>query len=177
MPESENHILPRTKQLLEEDIIRRRGEVAEISKQGAGIWEGDQWHSTGYREQQRKLEVAIRFLQLIDQEGGKIEVLLKPTQTDHVEVGHMVKVNLLDDQDIIEAKIPFSIVHVLTKEDVQYLGSLFDNVSEIIVSHESPLGHALIGLRRGECSSYLQKQRLQVLDIEDAIRISNLFDK
>lgn len=174
--ESQTYLmLPGTKKLLEEDIKKRRDELIDISKQGAELWEGDQWHSSAYRDQQVRKEFAIRFLQLIDQKGGRIEVLSKPTQNDHVEIGHMVKVKLLDDIDIVEAKIPFSRIHVLTKEDAQYLGSKFDNMSEMIVSSESPLGGALIGLRRGDSATYLNKQRLQVLKEEGAISVSSLF--
>jgi transcription elongation GreA/GreB family factor len=170
-------MLPNTKRLLEEDIQKRRDELVDISKQGADLWEGDQWHSSAYRDQQVRKEFAIRFLQLIDQKGGRIEVLSKPVQDDIVEIGHMVKAKLLDDPDVIEAKIPFSVIHVLTKEDVQYLGGLFDNLSEMIVSLESPIGSALQGKKRGEVTTYLQRNRLQVLDSEDAIKASNLFDK
>jgi len=167
-------MLPQTKQLLEEDIRKRKSEVVDISKEGAGLWEGDQWHSTGYREQQRKRELAIRFLQMIDGKGGRIEVLHKPEQNVHIEVGHMAKIRLLDDPDIIEARISNSIVHVLTEEDVLYLSHLFDNLNEMIVSQESPIGGALLGRMRGETATYLQGNRLQVLESEDAIRVSNL---
>lgn len=177
-PESPTYLmLPSTKRLLEEDIKKRRNELADISKQGAELWEGDQWHSSAYRDQQIRKELAIRFLQLIDQKGGRIEVLSKPAQTDHIEIGHMVKVELLDDIDVIEAKIPFSVIHILTKEDAQYLRSNFDNLNEMVVSNESPLGGALMGLRRGGKSSYLNRQRLEVLDTEDAISVSSLFEE
>jgi len=170
-------MLPQTKQLLEKDIRKRRSEVVDISKEGAGLWEGDQWHSTGYREQQRKRELAIRLLQMIDEKSGKIEVLHKPKQDNHIEVGHMAKIKLLDDPDIIEAGISNSIVHILTKEDVLYLGQLFDNLGEMIVSQESPIGGALLGRMRGEVATYLQGNRLQVLESKDAIRVSNLFNR
>lgn len=177
-PESQTYsMLPATKKLLEEDIKRRRGELSDISKQGAELWEGDQWHSTAYREQQLKKELAIRYLQLIDQKGGKIEPLIKPQQNDFIEIGHMVKVSLPDDIDVIEAKIPFSVVHVLTKEDAQYLGGNYDNLSEMIASSESPLGKTLIGLRRGDQKIYINRQRLEVLDTEDAISVSSLFEE
>jgi len=66
-PESPTYLmLPSTKRLLEEDIKKRRNELADISKQGAELWEGDQWHSSAYRDQQIRKELAIRFLQLID---------------------------------------------------------------------------------------------------------------
>lgn len=177
-PESETYrVLPKTKRLLEGDIEKRRNEVMDISKQGADLWEGDQWHSTAYREQQLKKELAIRFLQLIDQKGGKIEVMTRPTQNDQIEVGHMVKVNLLDDIDIVQAGVLFSVIHLLTKEDAQYLGSEFDNLKEMVVSNESPIGKVLLGLRRGDVTTYLNNQRLQVLELEDAISVSSLFDK
>jgi len=170
-------MLPQTKQLLENDIQRKRDELASISREGAGLWEGDQWHSTTYREQQRQKELAIRLLQMIDQKGGKIEVLDKPKQNDHIEVGHMAKIKLLDDPDVIEAKIPHSTIHVLSSEDALYLGKLFDNLNEMIVSLESPIGVALLGKKRGEIAIYLEKNKLQVLNDEDAIIASNLFDK
>lgn len=176
--ESETYrMLPRTKTLLEADIEKRRRELAEISKEGASLWEGDQWHSTAYRQQQQKKELAIRFLQLIDQKGGKIEELAKPEQNDHVEVGHMVKVKLLNDKAVQTAGVPFSLIHVLTKEDAQYLRGEFDNVVEMVVSTDSPMGKGLLGLRRGEVKIYLQEQKLQVIDTEDAISVSYLFEK
>lgn len=170
-------MLPDTKRLLEEDIEKRRDELANISKQGADLWEGDQWHSSAYRDQQVRKELAIRFLQLIDEKGGRIDILSKPTQHDCVEIGHMVKVKLLDDIDVIEAKLPFSVIHVLTKEDAQYLGSEFDNVREMIVSSESPIGKTLIGKKRGDIANYVNNLRLQVLNEEDAITTSSLFEK
>jgi transcription elongation GreA/GreB family factor len=170
-------MLSRSKELLEEDIKRRRSELTGISKEGADLWEGDQWHSTAYRDQQVRKEFAIRFLQLIDEKDGRIEVLSKPNQNNIVEIGHMVKVELLDDFDVVEAKIPFSVIHVLTKEDVQYLGQTFDGIVEMVVSQESPIGQSIIGLKRGDQSIYLKTQRLRVLDTDDAIEISNLFEK
>jgi len=176
--ESETYrMLPKTITLLEADIEKRRTEVLDISKQGADLWEGDQWHSTAYREQQQKKELAIRYLQLIDQKKGKIEPLSKPSQNDHVEVGHMVKVKLLDDTDVVEAGLPFSLIHVLTKEDAQYLGSEFDNIREMIVSSETPIAKVLLGLRRGDNATYLNDQRLQVLKDDDAISTSSFFEK
>jgi len=130
------YLLPRTRELLEKDIQSRREKATSISRQGTDIWEGDQWHSSAYRTQQNRKEVAILFLQLIDR-GLRLENLPKPTQTDHVQIGHMVKVRLLDDPEIAQAAIPYSIVHVLTKEDSQYLGPLFDGLHEMIVSHET----------------------------------------
>ena len=170
-------MLPQTKHLLEQDIEERRSEVADISRQGAELWEGDQWHSKGFREQQRKKELAIRFLQMIDQKSGRIEVLDKPKQNDHIEVGHMAKIKLLDDPDVIEANISHSTIHILSSEDALYLGKLFDNLSEMIVSLESPIGSALLGKKRGEIATYLDRNRLQILNDEDAITASNLFDK
>ena len=176
--ESETYrMLPKTITLLEADIEKRRTEVLDISKQGADLWEGDQWHSTAYREQQQKKELAIRFLQLIDQKKGKIEPLSKPLQNDYVEIGHMVKVKLLDDIDVAQAGIPFSTIHVLTKEDAQYLGEEFDNVKEMIVSSETPIAKALLGLKRGDDATYLNGQRLHVLNDEDAISGSSLFER
>jgi transcription elongation GreA/GreB family factor len=170
-------MLPRTKQLLEDDIDKRREELKNISGQGADIWEGDQWHSTTYREQQRMRELAIRYLQMIDSEEGRIEELSEPTQNEHVEVGHMVKVELLDDEDVIEQKVPYSLIHVLTKEDVQYLGKDFDNVTEMVISADSPVGKTLLGLRRGDTKTYVEDRRLHVLDEDDAISTSSLFKK
>mgnify|MGYP001565000190 CR=1 FL=1 len=170
-------MLPRTKSLLGEDIKKRRSTVADISREGAGLWEGDQWHSTTYREQQRQRELAIRHLLMIEQKGGKIEALPKPSQNTQIEVGHMVKISLLDDPDIKEAEISFSLVHVLTTEDAFYLGKLFDNVKEMVVSHVSSIGSTLLGRKRGEIVTYLPGNRLQVLGDEDAIRVSNLFDE
>lgn len=175
--ESETYkMLPKTITLLEADIEKRRTEVVDISKQGADLWEGDQWHSTAYREQQQKKELAIRFLQLIDQKKGKIEPLSKPSQNDCVEIGHMVKVRLLDDIDIVEAGLSFSVIHVLAKEDAQYLGGKFDNIREMIVSSETPIAKVLIGLRRGDNATYLNNQRLQILNCDDAISISSFFE-
>ncbi len=170
-------MLPQTKKLLEEDIRRRRSEVDDISKTGAGLWEGDQWHSTAYREQQCQKELAIRLLQMIDSKNGKIEEIPRPLQNTLVEVGHMVKISLLDDPDIIAAGIQSSLVHVLTIEDAFYLGGSFDNLKEMIVSPVSPIGSALLGKKREEIGTYLQSNRFQVLGDKDAIRISNLFDK
>lgn len=176
--ESETYrMLPKTITLLEADIEKRRNEVIDISKQGADLWEGDQWHSTAYREQQQKKELAIRFLQMIDQKNGKIEPLSKPSQNDYVEVGHMVKIRLLDDIDAVEARIPFSMIHVLTKEDAQYLGAEFDNIREMIVSSETPIAQVLLGLKRGDNATYLNNQRLQVLKDEDAISASSFFER
>ena len=84
---------------------------------------------------------------------------------------------MLDDIDAVEAKLPFSTIHVLTKEDAQYLGGEYDNISEMVVSAESPLGKELLGLRRGDTKEYFQNQRLQVMDTEDAITPSYLFDR
>ncbi len=170
------HMLPRTKQLLEDDILRRRAELSDISQQGAEIWEGDQWHSTTYREQQRRRELAIRLLQLIDQKSGKIDVLNKPRQNNQIELGHMAKVMLLDDPDVLEVGIPYSLIHVLSSEDVLYLGQLFDNIREMVVSQESPIGNALLGRGRNEIATYLQVNRLKILGDKDAIKTSYLFD-
>ncbi len=176
--ESETYrMLPKTITLLETDIEKRRNEVIDISKQSADLWEGDQWHSTAYREQQQKKELAIRFLQMIDQKKGKIEPLSKPSQNNHVEVGHMVKIRLLDDIDVVEARIPFTIIHVLTKEDAQYLGAELDNIREMIVSSETPIAQALFGLKRGDNATYLKDQRLQILTGEDAISASSFFER
>ncbi|MFH1407952.1 MAG: hypothetical protein ABIG91_02850 [Patescibacteria group bacterium] len=171
-------MLPKTKKILEADIERRRSEVREISLRGAAIaGDGDGWHSTTYRAQQVQKEVAIRYMQLVDQKGGSIEVLTKPLQNESVEIGHMVKVNLLDHLEIIEAKIPFSVIHILSKEDAQYLDKEFDNIKEMIVSNKSPIGKVLLGLKRGDNTTYLDNQRLQVLKDEDAISVSSLFEK
>ena len=170
-------MLPVTKKLLEQDIERRRSAVVDITKQGASIWEGDQWHSTTFREQQRQRELAIRFLQMIDQKSGKIEVIHKPEQNTYIELGHMAKVKLLDDSEMIEARIPYSLVHILTSEDVLYIGKLFGNLNEIVVSYSSPIGGALLGKRRGEVTTYLQGSRIEVLDDIDAIEASNLFKR
>ncbi|MFH1407947.1 MAG: hypothetical protein ABIG91_02825 [Patescibacteria group bacterium] len=170
------HILPRTKQLLQEDIKNRKEEATEISKEGADLWEGDQWHSTAYREQQNRKEIAIRYLQLIDN-GTIFENLSKPKQVEHVEIGHMIKVKLLDDPDAIEARVPYTLIHIFTHFDSKYLDSQFDGVSEIIVSNETPIGKALIGRERGDKTTYLQNLRLEILNSEDAIQISSLFEK
>lgn len=170
-------MLPKTKDLLEADIEKRKKEVVDISKQGADLWEGDQWHSTAYREQQQKKDIAIRFLQMIDRLNGRIETLKKPIQNDKIEIGHMVKVKLMDDVEIARAGIPFSIIHVFSKEDVNYLKGEFDDIREMIVSNESPLGQTLIGLKRGDKATYLDNQRLQILSDEDAINASSLFER
>jgi len=176
-PESKIYlILPRTKELLKEDVNIRREEARKISKEGANLWEGDQWHSTTYRQQQLRKEIAIRYLQLIDN-GAIFENLEKPKQVESVEVGHMVKVNFLDDEEIKAAKIPFTRVHIFTKFDSQYLQGQFDDINEILVSNESPIGKALINRKRGEKIIYLKGLRLEILDSKDSIETSSLFEK
>lgn len=170
------YILPRTKELLKEDIKERKNSAKDISKEGANLWEGDQWHSTTYREQQNRKEIAIRYLQLIDK-GEIFEDLPQPGQTKTIEVGHMVKAKLLDDQEIINAKIPFTLIHIFSSYDSRYLSTLFDDLNEMIVSDETPIGKALLGKQRGDKTTYLEKQRIEILESEDAIQISSLFDK
>jgi hypothetical protein len=171
-------MLPKTAELLKEDIAVRRKELDNVSQQGNEIWSGgDQWHSTTFKNQQQRQEVTMLFLQLATRKEGKTEVLQKPSQTETVEIGHMIKVKLPDDQDIIEAGVEHSLIHLLSEDDAHYLGPLFDGLREMVAADISPLGKALTGLRRGMTAKYLKDSRLQVLDTEDAIQVSNLFDR
>lgn len=175
------YMLPKTRVAFDKDLESRQKRVITISQTGADLWEGDQWHSTTYREQQSEKERAIRHLQMLTPKLGILETLPKPQQNDTVEVGHMVKVKLPNDPEIAKAGVEHTLVHVLAPDDFVYLGDAFDGIQEMIIPFTSPLAKALIGLKRGEKGLYYmegkgkEEARVQVLDIEDAIALSSLF--
>jgi hypothetical protein len=173
-----SNVLPRTKKLLDSDLIAREQDIRNTTTQGASAFgDGDGWHSTTYRELERQKVVGIYYLLALKEKAGVIEILQKPSQNDQVEIGHMVKAKLFNDPVVVEAGVPYSIIHILPELDVKYLHNEFDGIEKIIVSNESPIGKALIGLKRGEKTEYLSNQILQIMDDDDAIRASSLFDE
>jgi transcription elongation GreA/GreB family factor len=169
------YMLPKTATLLKENVERKRAGLKNMSGKGAEIWEGDQWHSTSYREHERQKELAMRLLQRVDIED-RIDILPRPIQSDIIEIGHMVQVVLPDDEEVVRAGIPWALIHILTPLDAQYISPLFNNLGEMVISNESPLGKTLIGQKRGSIATYRPNQKLQVLDTPEAIMVSNLFE-
>lgn len=170
-----NRMLLQTKTLLLADINRRYAVAEAISISGAGIWEGDQWHSTTYREQQREKMVALCVLGMVASKSINIEIISPPEQNDHVETGHMVKARLPDDLDFLESKVPFIVIHILTSTDAIYFGKE-DDPAEMVISDQSPLGKALLGMRSGESRIYIGNNQVRILNEEDSIAISSYFE-
>ena len=145
--------------------------------------EQDGWHSeAGQRmEEQALLSSKIAVDTAVQLHSS--EEMSGPEQNEAVEMGHRVKTNFLDDEEIIDYALKHSIpptelvtnVHLLSTIDKQYLTQILegiDNITEMVVSDKSPVGKALLKAKRNDTIVYGRNMRIKVLNGPDAIEPS-----
>ena len=171
-------VLPVTITLAETDLQQKQAALDAISLTGNDFWGGggDQWHGTGYREQQRQKDLAEVHRNEAEKLFKSLVVMDRPTQDIRVQLGHSVQVRFMDDEELLEAGVVFTTVHLMSSPDRILLGSRFDNMNEMIVSKETPIGKGLLSRTRGDIATYGRGMRAQILDLQEAIRVSYLFD-
>lgn len=180
-------MLPWTiKMLRHQEEAYREKKVNHLVASGQEANDGDADDSEFFRLAHAESQVA-EFLEKTSASllAGASE-LQRPEQNMTVELGHMVKVRLLDDPDAVDMGIKETVIHLLSTGDAQILSKVLisdqrfvDRVSQLIVSIDSPLGKALLGRTRGETFFYQgghEQFRARVLNVEDAINATYFFD-
>lgn len=171
-------VLPITISLAETDLQQKQVALDAISLTGNDFWGGggDQWHGTGYREQQRQKDLAEVYRNEAEKLLKSLVVMDRPIQDIRVQLGHSVQVRFLDDDDLLEAGIISTVVHLMSSPDRILLGSRFDNMREMIVSTETSIGKGLLMKERGDITTYGRGMRAEILDFHNSICVSYLFD-
>ena len=111
----------------------------------------------------------------------RIRLLEKPTQYNRIIIGHSMLIDIPGNDEIKELRKKYGKdfsprLHLLSDFDLKYLKTIMDGEKEFIASYTSPIGKALLGLRRGEQGIYNNRFKVIVIDQEDSIQTSSLFD-
>lgn len=180
-------MLPWTiKMLKAQEADFRAKKISHLTASGQESDDGDADDSEFFRLAHAESQIA-EFLEKTSTSllAGANE-LQRPGQNVTVQLGHMVKVRLLDDPDAVDLGIKETIIHLLSTADAQVLNKVLandsrftDRVSQLIVSIDSPLGQALVGRERGETFTYQgghEEFRARVLRGNEAIEATYFFD-
>lgn len=165
-------MLAKTKEKLEMKVALLREKLKELEQSSVDAHSGDAWHSSSYRiliaEQDSARAMLIQEAQALD----NAEVITFPLQNEVIELGHVVQIQFLDDDEFDPRKLIN--VHILGPRDTQFIHNSSEN--DIVVSNKSPLGRSLIGHRRSEEVTYLPGLRAKILAGKNAIEVSGFFN-
>lgn len=166
-PPSEKYLMTKTThERLIQEISRREASLMETLRgSGEASSGGDKWHDELVKNlvdeeiwKRRRLEEARVAL-------NQAEILKAPSQTERIDLGHRVKLRFLNPPE------ESGEVHVtlLGEQDVIFPDPLFNQQDEIIVSHKSSLGKAILGATKGQLINYSVETRVfrvEIVDIE-----------
>lgn len=141
-----------------------KNEVSKISKELSETYAnatGDGYHDETVQLFEREKQNAQLRLQRISDLLRTAEVQEEPAQFETVELGHSVRVNLLDDPDANE---PVEVT-ILTSANLQVFENEFDMEKKLLVSDKSPLGGALIGSKVDQVVPYNGRFRAEIKSI------------
>lgn len=165
-------MLSSTKDKLAVKVQSLRQKLRDLEVSSADAHSGDAWHSSSYRilitEQDSVRAMLMQEMESLD----NAEIISVPTQTDVVEIGHVVKVKFLDDEEFSPKQTIR--VHILGSRDTQFIDT--DDQHSIVISAKSPIGKSLLGHQRGDEVTYLDGLRARLVSTEDAIEVSGYFN-
>lgn len=179
-------ITPATKKILQKVYKERTRKVIEEGIQkGTLMQEQDGWHSEAGQRMEEQALLSSKMAVDTAAQLHSSEEMKGPEQNEVVEMGHRVRTNFLDDEEIIDYAEKHSIppselvtnVHLLSTIDRQYLTKIlegFDNITEMVVSDKSPVGKALLRARRNDIVTYGRNMKIRILGGPDAIETSSL---
>lgn len=177
-------ITPATKKILQKVYRERTQKVIEEGIQkGALMQDQDGWHSEAGQRMEEQALMSSKMAVDTAEKLHSSEEMSGPEQNEVVEMGHRVRTNFLDDEEIIDYALKHSIppaelvtsVHLLSTIDKQYLTKILDginNITEMVVSDKSPVGKALLKAKRNDIVVYGRNMRIKVLNGPDAIEPS-----
>lgn len=177
-------ITPATKKILQKVYKERAQKVIDESIQkGVLMQEQDGWHSEAGQRMEEQALLSNKIAVGTAAQLHSSEEMSGPEQNEVVEMGHRVKTNFLDDEEIIDYARKHLIhptelitnVHLLSTIDKQYLTKILegvDNITEMVVSDKSPVGKALLKAKRNDIVVYGRNMRIRILGGPDAIESS-----
>lgn len=136
-----------TYQRLIEEIDKRREAVRRILRESGEASEGsDKWHDEHVKNLVGEELAARRRLWEAGRAQNSAEIINQPSQVGKVVLGHRVLVRFLYGEGGGEE----GYVTLLGESDVMWKDPSFDQSTETVVSHKSPLGSALLGVQQGQ---------------------------